>query len=40
MYRFVEFIAVLEQKTSALKNQKHNTLNKDDDIGASQIPVI
>ena len=40
MYRFVEFIVVLEKKTNTLKNPKRNTLNKDDDIGGSQIPVM
>ena len=40
MFQFVEFKVVLEQKTNTLKNPNHNTLNKDDDIEGSQIPVM
>ena len=47
MYRFEEVIVVLEQKNQYCEKKKkktpykiNNTLNKDDDIGGSQISVM
>ena len=39
-YKFGEFIVVTNRNNNTLENHDKITLNKDDDIGGSQIPVI
>ena len=40
MHKFEEFIVVIEQKKKKIKPQNINTLHKDDDLQAWQIPVM
>ena len=39
-YKFGEFIVVTNSNNNTLNNHEKITLNKDDDIGGSQIPVM
>ena len=39
-YKFSEFVVVTNRNNNTLENHENITLNKDDDLGGSQIPVM